>query len=55
MVPILNTLEVRVGNHDFDFGLHEAEQLAEQCIPWLMSSAWFKATGKVRECGVWRK
>eukprot|EP00295_Goniomonas_pacifica_P048322 CAMPEP_0175908896 /NCGR_PEP_ID=MMETSP0108-20121206/6829_1 /TAXON_ID=195067 ORGANISM="Goniomonas pacifica, Strain CCMP1869" /NCGR_SAMPLE_ID=MMETSP0108 /ASSEMBLY_ACC=CAM_ASM_000204 /LENGTH=869 /DNA_ID=CAMNT_0017230955 /DNA_START=3 /DNA_END=2610 /DNA_ORIENTATION=- len=56
MVPILNALEVRAsvfGNHDFDFGLHEAEKLAEQCnFPWLMSNAWFKATGKPLANGV---
>jgi len=48
MVKALNAISVDCavfGNHDFDFGLHDLEELTQDCnFPWLMSNVWYKPT-----------
>lgn len=50
MVPALNAIGIDVacyGNHDFDFGEDQLEELANQTnFPWLISNADMKGTGR---------
>ena len=50
MVPVLNGIGVHTacyGNHDFDFGVENLEDLAGKCeFPWLMSNVASKETSQ---------
>jgi 5'-nucleotidase len=61
VLDLLGTHVGTLGNHDFDFGIENLENLVRQChFPWLISNVKYKPTGRnlaegetfvIKQCG----